>query len=388
MKNFNIKLLTALLAAALIAGVSIFYACKKEENANNGISKSPPMSAELELLYKQVPTHNFGNVTLVNKDILQFESVEHYEQVYEYLYDQYCEWTRIFLDTYFTGDEDELDDIIEALNFDDQTPLIKFEEQFGFNANSLRSKKAIDERAWLSGGATGLSPSDKIINCPIEQTLSSKYHEVCIRDTICQMREWGFKIIIPISDVQYIAQIRSTSTQDLFNRAGAGGHIGIGSIIIIGPTTEPYNPGGGAEIEQCNNSCGCFEYKNTFFKSNGAKYKFELSYHFKYRWSDDKKKTTVTMKNYKLKENKWTKDYGSYCRLDFSTKLYKNAPVFGDPCVDKGCDGKTGSITMVFSKSKSKTFGSNYMDDIDNSYIACRHRGVEFKYDPRGDEVP
>jgi len=45
MKKRNLKLVTALLAVALIASVSIFYACTKEEKDNNS-DKSPKKEAE------------------------------------------------------------------------------------------------------------------------------------------------------------------------------------------------------------------------------------------------------------------------------------------------------------------------------------------------------
>jgi hypothetical protein len=94
------------------------------------------------------------------------------------------------------------------------------------------------------------------------------------------------------------------------------------------------------------------------------------------------------MKNYKLKNGEWQKDYSSFCRLDFSTKLYQQPKL--TQCIDKGRDGKTGNNTKVFSKSKRKTFNFDYepiTDQIYNSYITCRHKGVEYKFNPRGESI-
>jgi hypothetical protein len=56
--------------------------------------------------------------------------------------------------------------------------------------------------------------------------------------------------------------------------------------------------------------------------------------------------------------------------------------------VDVGRDGKVGANTMVHSKSKSKLFNNSFVkDDINHSYIACRHKGFEFKYNPKGEPV-
>jgi hypothetical protein len=371
--------------------ICLVIGCKKDTDtkSNTEALKAMGVSNELKILYEQLPTLNFGNIKLVNNDILQFESIDHYDKVWGLLNEQYNAWTKLFLDTYFTGDEDELDKIIDKLNFDDRLPLIMFEQQFGILDNSLRTSKDIEENEWLAQGANGSPPSDEIFNCPIEQTLASKYHEICIENTICQMRPNGYRIVIPISDIKFIDEIRRMSTKELVAIVGVGSGakipLGIGDVVVIIPPSVGEDGG-----DDCGCSyCYCYEYKNTFTKFNGTDHKFKLTYHFRERWLDGNKKTTVTMTNYKYnsKKDEWVNDYSSYCRLDFSTKLYLRTGL--TQCIDKGRDGKTGSITQVHSKSKNKTFDSkDYTDNINNSYIACRHKGVEFKFNPKGEVVP
>jgi hypothetical protein len=57
--------------------------------------------------------------------------------------------------------------------------------------------------------------------------------------------------------------------------------------------------------------------------------------------------------------------------------------------IDKGFEGKEGSNTMVHSKSKNKKFSVGFVhDDIESSYIICRHRGVDFKFNAKGIPIP
>jgi hypothetical protein len=358
--------------------ICLAVGCKKDADSDTQISSNnteplKSMGSELVKLYEQVPAYNFGNITLVNGDILKFQSFAHYEQVYEYLYDQYCAWTRIFLETYYTEDEDDLDATVERLNFDDRMPMMMFEDQFGLSGNTLRSMKAIDEDNWLANGTRGAAPVDNIINCPVEQALYSKYHEICIQDTVYQSRPDGYMILIPLSDIRFIGEIRRMSMGELVSRAGSSGGqvpLGIGDVIIVKPYPDYcYQQQWYKSDWQDNNYCPC--------------YKFSWSYNFRNTNNNITKKATATMANYKLKNNEWVKDYGSYCKLSFSTKIYK-LDCIHDECLDVGRDGKEGSITMVHSKSKNKTFLEWVYDDTYSSYIICRHKGIDFKFSARG----
>ena len=396
----NIKLFTAALAVVLVAGVTIFYACKKDTTGSNTEGSSKASISVLDKLYNQLPTPNFGNITVVNGEILQFESAEHHDQVYKTLNELCKAWMALFLQTYDTGDETALDATIARLGFDENLPLYKFLAKYGVQ-NSLVEKTTFEENQWLGRGGNGTPPSDSITQCPIEQTLLSMYHEYCIGNTICQLRPYGCEILIPTSKLHMLTQIRNMSVEELLSYASKEPphgndypppliHVPEPFNLEIKPPVNPPTPHNPPPGGDCGcHSCYCKEYEKTFEVEHGTDHKFTLYYHFRDRSLDGKPKTTVTMKNYKLKNNEWVKDYSSFCRLDFSTKLYHAATLYD--CVDKGRDGKTGNNTKVFSKSKSKTFNYNshaITDDINHSYIACRHKGVEFKFTPRGEAIP
>ena len=373
----KIKLFSALLAVILVAGMTIFYACKKEDKINEISAKSAQLSP-LEALYLQLPTPDFGNIKLVNGDILQFESADHYEQVYDALEAQCDAWMELFLQRYDTGSEDHLDSIIEQLKFDANFPLIKFEQKYKKTELPLVVELAYKEAIWLERGGMGEAPEDEITPCPIELALLSKYHEYCIGNTICQWRPNSCELHIPTSKTSMLKQIRNTSVEDLLSYSkdlptiGGPKYIPEPFDIIIYP---PYNPSGGSDCS-CH-FCYCIDYKNTFTRLNGTDHKFTLSYHFRYDFYKCKAKTTVTSKNYKLKKGSWKKDYSSYCRLGFSTKLQQSPTM--TQCIDKGRDGKTSDLTQTFSKSKRKVFNFNHdlvTDKMFESYVTYRHKGT------------
>ncbi|MCL2290094.1 MAG: hypothetical protein FWC34_05230 [Bacteroidetes bacterium] len=211
----------------IITAIFAFASCKKEDSIKDSIiasdinvekSSRSTMAQELQNLYRQLPIPNFGNITLINGDILKFENEEHYKNVYELLLEQCEAWSNLFLQTYATGNEDELDETIENLRFDAQWPLVQFEQKYKKTKYTLLEVMTCKEETWLQGGARGDSPSDEITDCPIEQTLLSLFHEFCIGDTICQLRPGGYEILIPISELEFIDVIRNTPTSELMTR--------------------------------------------------------------------------------------------------------------------------------------------------------------------------
>ena len=85
MKIFNIKLVTALFAVVLMAGVCIFYACKKEEVIKNTIT---PQVWKEKIEYMKIPCVDFSRIkkevvsgTKSTAPMLVFESWEHYASV-------------------------------------------------------------------------------------------------------------------------------------------------------------------------------------------------------------------------------------------------------------------------------------------------------------------
>jgi len=384
----------------LVVLVSIFFfGCKKENvigsTTDSEILKSP-MSNELKTLYNTLPTPNYGNITLINRDILRFESVEHFEQVYEDLYEHYQAWAELFIATYDTGNEEELDDIIDSLNFNENWPLFKFEESFkkGTMATATLLEKNLQrELAWLDEGARGLSPSDVITSCPVEQALLSPFYEYCIGDTICQIRPDNYQILIPLSELSSLSYIRNASISELLSRGPSTPTPEFPAKIVLNdPPIVIIDPP----------SKGCHEknYIKRNEKYNTSDYKFEWEYFCRnctypfYMYT--RIKTTVSMKNYKwkAKTKKWVKDYGSPCRIAFVTQLYEYY-FDNDDCIKGSTLSKTGSITKVFSKSKRDSKQSEIMGPFPGfgypqsclgylthnpaeSTLTIRHRGTDF----------
>jgi hypothetical protein len=293
------KNLIYILISTFIAFFSLI-GCNKESDTH---LKSFKLSNELELLYEDVPKCDFGNITLINGDILRFENEDHYYYVYENLVSQYESWSDIFFAKYNSENEYELDSIIAELGFDDRIPLLLFEEKYGILDNNLRSIWVNNEKEWLDNGATGNLPVDQLINCPIEQALYSKYHEVCVGDTIYQMRADGIIIIIPISEIEHLQDCRTAITEsELLELTNAYPRISINK-----------------SIEAC--------YKKYYSKSGQQHHsevgeaKFEWSYNYGPNYNGHKFKTTVSMRNYEKKNGVWDRTR-AICALGLSSSIY------------------------------------------------------------------
>jgi hypothetical protein len=360
--------------------------CKKEAANADSMIEGPFKQASpnaLELLYKQLQVPDFGNITLVNGDILKFQSEAHYEQVYESLNDLYNAWSALFLQTYDTGTEEELDSIIAILGFDENLPLYKFVEKYKV-PRPLIFEASVLEQQWLARGGEGKSPFDPITQCPIEQTLLSNYYEYCIGDTICQLRPDNYEIHIPTSKVKFLNEIRNLSIQELISYAvvpgGGGGPIYIGeplNITIFPPKSSTcYKSGHGIGKDQ----------------SSTVDHKFEWSYSFRYKQFGQTVKATATIKNYKYKNNKWKKDYGSACKVEFVSQLYVES---GSYCNDVGTVGGTQNYTLkLHSRSVSYPIHSwtwyspsTIRNDTESSYVECYHRGNYFKLNAETGEL-
>ncbi|MCL1850537.1 MAG: hypothetical protein FWF70_03905 [Bacteroidetes bacterium] len=369
MKKRNLKLFTAIIAVALVAGGIIFYACKKDillDNVTGNNTEKPlksmiRLSPELENLFNQLQIPNFGNIRLVGEEILKFESAAHYNQVYESLNALYDAWTDLFIQTYDTGDEAALDATIERLNFDDNIPLLWFADRYKI-AHPLVRDIVEAESSWLAQGGRNLPPEDEITPCMIEQTLLSRYHEFCIGDTICQLRPESYQILIPTSEIRYINQIRAKSIQELLmlsREPGPGGPPWKDKIVIITPKS-------GTCYESYWDN-GDYEDHNT----GSTKYVFSHRYFFRYTWINENVKITVTMKNYKWKNNDMKKDYSSPCALGFYTDLYYE----GTTCYQSNSILVTkGTPHKAFSKSRSMLpivfmlDPKNFRDNVNLSY--------------------
>lgn len=158
----HIKLFTALLTVALIAGVTIFYACKKEDIVQN--TTAPELKDKIE--YMKIPCVNFSRIKKTEnlskgETMLQFDSWEHYAEVIDAMLD--------FSYTYFDKrvkeilrdnpdlDEDELSEFLQREGIYQFMPLYSFDKELQFE-NSAFEKLRKEELQWMQN--TRLSNAD------------------------------------------------------------------------------------------------------------------------------------------------------------------------------------------------------------------------------------
>jgi len=361
-KNYTFLIILALLLA--------FTNCKKEESLKNNVtgaaqSFSDNITSELQNIYNQLPNTSYGIIKLVHGDILQFQSKEHYAQVYETLLDRYDTWSMLFFESYSKCTNEELECKVASTNFDERMPLFEFEKQCGIENHNLRALRDKEEEMWKNLGQPGDPPPfDSLIICPVEQTLFSEFYEVCIGDTICQIRSNGYQILIPLSSQQYIGQVRSATTPQVISHAGDWG------VIVLSPKSGT-----------------CYEKKwkieQPIDRYNG--YKFIWSYHFWNNWFSGTR-ATVVMKNFKWKNNEWKKDY-AVCALGSSSEIYIDISTAWGSCLGGGFYGKnpknpnkaytrTVVTQIVFMDTDPKLFRVNPA----NSEVKCRSYGEDYVF--------
>ena len=364
MKYRNIIITASTVILVAIAAV-VFYACNKENLKDNLLSttKAAKMSSELQDLYKQMPAVDYGNIKVINGDILQFESKEHYKKVVEQLTQQYEKWSTLFLDKYDVKiTEDELDNIQNKLGFSDCIPMIKFEEKLGIYGKNLRYIQRKIEDDWLDKGAIGTPLTDKVIIDPAEQTLLNQYREACIGDTICQVRE-DASILIPVRYASELPTIREMSTEALAKDKRFQAII----KAIILPIT-------------CYNDKW---YKGDHKEHPSNEKKFWWEFEFKYSWFFGCSEGVSEMHNYKKNnKGKWVNDW-AICALGQSYKVYYSLDYYA--CKDlgtRGCGLQTPHKFISRSIRSSYVNPDNKRNRIDpaNSKTHCRHNGWTFTF--------
>ena len=344
------------------------------------------LNPDLQELYSRMPPCDFGNITLINGDIMRFENCEHYEMTCDILREQYEKWTQLFLEKFQVEDEDEMDSIIDTLGFHHYIPLFIFEERYHFSHKSLRSVYDELEKQWLKDGAVDEPPFDDKIICHIEQTLRSKYHEICIGDTIYQTRDNGQYLIIPISQVPNLGKIRGVSTEVIAENAD----------------------GLYSDIDVINGEEGC--YYDYFYKrgykvhSSDNNKKFFWSFKFQHAEFIHRYKISVVMINYKKnKRGYWRADL-AYCALGAYADLYgymineKTCTHTYSPIISRYNAHKYATLVRVRYTRPVATTGNGEYDTIGpftyehkketeqlhidpaESFVECRHNGWTFTF--------
>lgn len=193
----------------------LLFGCEKDTHLTTKDLTYPRISEELQNLYNQMPDRNYGNITVIGDGILKFDSEEHLDSILTLLRKDCDIWDNMFLRRYSNLSEEELEEFEESLNYNEYIPLMMFEVRYNVFGQMLRDVQESEYNRWYAGGTLGEAPSDSIIIDVVEQTLFNPYHEICVGDTIIQLRPDGSNILIPISEIGNIGRFRNMTVTDI-----------------------------------------------------------------------------------------------------------------------------------------------------------------------------
>ena len=191
MKKRNIKLFTVLLAVVLIAGVSIFYACKKEETVKAVVEQGWQEKIE----YMDIPCVDFSrikkdvNLAKGAAPILVFESWEHYasviEAMLEFSYNYIDMRVQHVRDSIPGIDDDDLSLILHNQGIYQFMPLYSFIQQLQFT-NSAFTTLRPKEIQWEQDGITSdlANPFDEMELGYVQSALHNANGDVMIGNEI------------------------------------------------------------------------------------------------------------------------------------------------------------------------------------------------------------
>lgn len=197
--------------------IFLFSQCEKEPSSSVKSELYSSMPVVLQGLYDQLPTHDFGNITVIGDGILRFTSFSEYERVYGLL-NQDCEtWDSLFYNMYSHLNDDSLTEVELSLGYNEFQPLVEFEYQYEVLGRMLRDQQELAINNWLSNNMAFDNPSDTIIIDEVEQALFNSNREICIGDSIYQFRENGH-VVIPIDSADKMTTYRRMSLSTLQER--------------------------------------------------------------------------------------------------------------------------------------------------------------------------
>lgn len=205
----------------LISCAFIFTQCQKEKSLGSStiLSSMHPMLREL---YDQMPAPHYGNINVLDNNILCFHSIMQYEGVMASLQRE-CEiWDSLFFNTYGYLGEEQLRALELEIGYDEFLPIALFEERFGVSGQMLFDEQQCLKQSWMSNNLDGDNPIDPVFILESEQALHTPYREVCIHDTLYQYRQDAL-IVVPIGLYSKWQGMRDLSTLQL---------LGDSSIIV------------------------------------------------------------------------------------------------------------------------------------------------------------
>ena len=202
----------------LIAGLS-FTGCDKEPIIKERSLSFDKLPKELKELYNRMPIRDYGNISVLDGNILHFETKSQYEMVGQLLLDECRQWDSLFCTAYGYMSEEQMQDWEKKTGYNEFLPLYFFEERCGVSGQMLFDNQEYLLKQWMENGLQGQDPTDNIFNLESDQAMHNLSHEVCVADTIYQYREDAI-IEVPVSMLQEWKDLRRLSTEELENHGG------------------------------------------------------------------------------------------------------------------------------------------------------------------------
>jgi len=193
----SLKFFTVLLAVAIIAGVGIFYACKKEEAVTPPIQQK---NIDIDVDLSSIDFKKIGMSNTRSGQMLVFESFEDYTEIIDALLavcEQYSADYLIQLEAELGMPIDEADeDIVAAIiardNFYPYNPIMNFTSQIGFT-NDVYSILRGQEINWTNSSSHGENPFDEIGMGYVQSAMHNASGQVQIAKSIGdQDLDWLF----------------------------------------------------------------------------------------------------------------------------------------------------------------------------------------------------
>ncbi len=164
-------------------GSFIMFGCSKEETNEQVFNNS---TGNVKLI-----TLSDGNRTTLT--MLEFSDINAYETTLADLEEKLEMHDDSFIQEYGYLDDEALNDKEEEIGFNDQLPLIEFENQLGFQ-NSMRKAFVIAEKEWLNNEVLdpATDPSNTYVFGNAEMALLNEGGEVKIGKSLLKLTKDGF----------------------------------------------------------------------------------------------------------------------------------------------------------------------------------------------------
>lgn len=209
---------TTVLAIVILGAIT---SCKKDEHSQLINEKAPDRSAMLRLCTVEA-------VTTCGGTILSFPNQAAFDAAYSCLEQEYEAHNTAFEQQYVNMNDEDYNNLIDQLGFDEEQTLADFENSVNFV--SLRSVLNAQEQIWLNNAVLdpNTDPWDHIIDDPIYASLLSINGDVKIGNSIFHYEPDGTIIELTNGDCEELALIHGDPNYRSANT----------NVLTLGPINE------------------------------------------------------------------------------------------------------------------------------------------------------